>query len=69
MKFTNIQTGTAQNLLMVSYSVFDASYTKAMSATSADVVKQLLRDANEYVARRHFTISVLQPTQYSLNQP
>ncbi len=28
-----------------------------------------MRDANEFVARQHFTISLLQQTAYSLYQP
>ena len=49
---------------MVSDPVFDAFYPKAMAATSVDELKQILRDANEYVARQHFAISLLQPMKY-----
>jgi hypothetical protein len=30
---------------------------------------QILREANEYVARQHFAISLLFPSTYSLYQP
>jgi len=32
-------------------------------------IKKIVRDANEYVARQHFAISLVQPVQYSLFQP
>jgi hypothetical protein len=54
---------------MVSDPVYDGFYTKAMAATSVDQVKQVLKDANEYVARQHFAISLLEPMQYALYQP
>jgi hypothetical protein len=40
-----------------------------MAATNIDEVKQVLKDANEYVARQHFAISLLEPMQYCLYQP
>ena len=46
---------------MVSDPVFDAFQTKATAATSEDQLKQILRDANEYIARQHFAISLLKP--------
>jgi hypothetical protein len=38
-------------------------------AASEDELKQILKDANERVARQHFAISLLKPMQYSLHQP
>jgi peptide/nickel transport system substrate-binding protein len=64
------QTGhSSTNYLLVNDPVFDAFYPNAMAATSVDEVKQVIRDANKYVARQHFAISLLQPKQYSLYQP
>jgi peptide/nickel transport system substrate-binding protein len=64
------QTGySATNWLMVSDPTFDAFYPKAMAATSVDGVKQVVRDANEYVARQHFDISLLQENYFGLSQP
>jgi len=54
---------------MVSDPVFDALYEKARMATTLEEVLQIFRDANEYVARQHIAISVLQPMAYSLCQP
>jgi peptide/nickel transport system substrate-binding protein len=68
-QLTRFQTGSSANFLMVSDPVYDGFYTKAMAATSVDQVKQVLKDANEYVARQHFAISLLEPMQYALYQP
>jgi hypothetical protein len=54
---------------MVSDPVFDTLYEKARIATTLEEVLQIFRDANEYVARQHIAISVLQPMAYSLCQP
>ena len=45
------------------------SMLKPMSATGIDEMLRILREANEYVARQHFSISVLQAMTYSLYQP
>ena len=63
------RTGAVPNYLMVSDPVFDAFLPKAMAAGTVDDIKNIVRDANEYVARQHFAISLLQPMQYSLYQP
>ena len=68
-QLTRFQTGYTTNNFMVSDPVYDNFYTKAMAATNVDEVKQVLKDANEYVARQHFAISLLEPLQYSLYQP
>ena len=64
-----LQSGSSNNYGMVNDLVCTAFYTKAMSATSIEEVLQILREANEYVARQHFSISVLQAMTYSLYQP
>jgi ABC-type transport system substrate-binding protein len=48
---------------------FNAFYPQAMAATSQDQIKQILTNANTYVAEQHFSISLLQPMTYSLCQP
>jgi len=53
----------------VSDPVFDAFYPKALAANDVDAVKQVLIDANKYVAEQHFCLSLLQPMTYSLCQP
>ena len=68
-QLTRFSTGNANNYLMVSDPVYDAFYTNAMAAANADAVKLIVRDANEYVARQHFTISLLAPQTYALRQP
>ncbi|MGP8080704.1 MAG: ABC transporter substrate-binding protein [Dehalococcoidales bacterium] len=63
------QSGSPDNYGMVKDPVFDALYDKARAATTLDTVLRIFRDANEYVARQHIAISVLQPMAYSLCQP
>jgi peptide/nickel transport system substrate-binding protein len=63
------RTGAVPNYLMVSDPVFDAFLPKAMAGSSVAEIKKIVRDANEYVARQHFAISLVQPMQYSLYQP
>ena len=54
--------------MMVSDPVVDSFYDKAIAAKNEDEVKKIFRDANEYVARKHFAICLVQPMQYSLYQ-
>ena len=68
-QLSRLHTGYSSNYLMVSDPVFDAFQPKAVAATSEEQVKQILRDANERIARQHYSISLLQPMQYSLYQP
>ena len=64
-----LQTGQPSNVAMVSDPIFDAFYTQALAATSTDAVKKIISDANEYVARQHFVISLLQPNLFTFCQP
>jgi ABC-type oligopeptide transport system substrate-binding subunit len=68
-QLTRFQTNYSTNYFMVSDPIYDAFYTKAQQSTSVEGVKQALRDANEYAARQHFAISLIEPLQYSLYQP
>jgi ABC-type transport system substrate-binding protein len=54
---------------MFSDPVFDSFLPKALAATSEDQVKQILRDANEFIARQHPEISLLTPNVFALYQP
>jgi ABC-type transport system substrate-binding protein len=62
-------TGYPHNYMMISDPVFDDFYTKAMLATSIDDTRQIDKDANRYVARQHFTISLCQTKTFNLYQP
>ena len=64
-----LRTGAASNYLMINDAILDSFQPKAIAATSEDEVKQLLRDANEHIARQHFAISLLSPGSYTLYQP
>jgi ABC-type transport system substrate-binding protein len=66
---TRLHTGNSTNYCMVSDPVFDAFFDKATAAFGEAELKQVLKNANEYVARQHFAISLLQPLEYSLCQP
>jgi peptide/nickel transport system substrate-binding protein len=61
--------GFQANYAMVNDPVFNAFYTKALSVTGIDQFKQIVRDANEYVARQHFAVSLVQPDLFGLTQP
>jgi len=63
------KTGSPGNYSMVSDLVFDGFYPKVLTTTNIDEFKQVLRDANEYVARQHFVISLVQPRLFSFIQP
>ena len=62
-------TGSALNYQMISDPVVYTLYAEATAARSDEDMKKILRDADEYVARQHFAVSLLQPTTYSLCQP
>ena len=57
------------NFMGITDPIYHSFHPKAWTATSFDEVKQLLRDCNEYVARQHFIISLLQPMESALYQP
>jgi len=69
-QLTMFQTGSSSNPHMaVSDPVYDSFYARAIAATGLEEVKTIFREANEYVARQHFAIPLVQPMQYSLYQP
>jgi peptide/nickel transport system substrate-binding protein len=61
--------GYSANYIMVNDPVFSAFYPQALAATSVDGVKQALQQANLYVAKQHFAISLVQTSIYNLVQP
>ncbi len=68
-QLSRLHTGYSSNYLMVSDPIFDAFQPKASAAKSDAELKQVLKDANEYIARQHFAVSLLKPMQFSLHQP
>jgi len=68
-QLNRFQTGYSVNWCMISDPVYDAFYPKAMASTSVDAMKQVVKDANEYVARQHFSISLLLPSLFAFYQP
>jgi peptide/nickel transport system substrate-binding protein len=68
-QLSRLQVGSYNNYGMIDDPICTGFYKKALSAGSEDEVLQILRQANEYVARQHFSISLLQPMTYSLCQP
>ena len=61
--------GFSSNDAMTNDPVYNAFYPNAMAATNMDDVKRIVKDANEYVARQHFVISLLQPNLFAFYQP
>jgi ABC-type transport system substrate-binding protein len=68
-QLSRLHTGYSSNYLMVSDPIFDAFQPKASAAKTDAELKQVLKDANEYIARQHFAVSLLKPMQFSLHQP
>jgi peptide/nickel transport system substrate-binding protein len=66
-----LRTGYPLNThLMINDPVFDSFFPRAQAAANLDETKQIFREANEYVARQHFAISLLpKPKNYSFCQP
>jgi ABC-type transport system substrate-binding protein len=63
-----LQTGHSTSQ-MINDTVLNTFYPKALAVTNLDEVLQIYRDANEYMVRQHFVVSLLQPTSYALCQP
>ena len=66
---TRFRKGAHGNWAMVDDPGFNVFLSKVLANTDLDDMKKIMKDANEYVARQHFTISLLQPRAYSLCQP
>ena len=63
-----LQTGHSTHQ-MINDPVCDALYPRALAAASAEEAKRIYRDANEYLARQHYSIYLLQPKSFALCQP
>ena len=61
--------GQSGNWLTVNDPTFNAFYPAALAATSIDAVKQILNQADQYVAQQHYAISLLCPNVIAINQP
>ena len=57
------------NWAMVSDPNYDAFYKQAQAVTNIDDFKQIVKDANQYIAEHHFVISLLQPKSFNFCQP
>jgi len=55
--------------MMINDPVFNAFYPAAQSATSVDQVKQILQQANLYVAQQFWCTCLAGPYAYCLTQP
>ena len=67
--FPRFMNGQTINWCMVNDPVYETFYPKALAATDLDGIKQVMRDTNEYVARQHFTISLLTAQWFGVYQP
>jgi peptide/nickel transport system substrate-binding protein len=68
-QLNTFKTGYSGNWYGVSDPVYDVFPANYAAATSIDVMKTIVKDANEYVARQHFLISTLQPPTFAFCQP
>jgi len=68
-QLSRLMTGQLYNYMMINDPVYDAFQPKVIAAGSENEQKQVIRDANEHVARQHYLISLAQPVKYALYQP
>ena len=54
---------------MIDDPVCDAFYTRCLAASSLEEIVNIYREANEYMARQHFSVSLLKPNSFALCQP
>ena len=69
MQFSRFVKTSSSDYVMVDDPAYNVFQVQSLTASSLDQVKKLLRDQNEYVARQHWLISLLQPMSYCLVQP
>ena len=69
INLAQFQKGGRLNWAMVDDPGFNTFLPKVMATTNVNDMKKVIRDANEYVARQHYAIALLQPQAYSLCQP
>jgi peptide/nickel transport system substrate-binding protein len=68
-QLNRLTTGYSVNYMMINDPVFNAFYPAAQSATSVDQVKQILQQANLYVAQQFWCTCLAGPYAYCLTQP
>ena len=68
-QLNGFQTGSSSNYRGISDPVFDNFYPQALAASTMDAAKLAVKNGNEYAARQHWIISLLQPTTYGFGQP
>jgi ABC-type transport system substrate-binding protein len=54
---------------MIDDPVCDAFYTRCLAASSLEEIVNIYREANEYMAWQHFSVSLLKPNSFALFQP
>ena len=64
-----LTTNNSANIQMVSDPYIDATYARAVNATSGADFKQAVYDMNYYVAKMHYAISLTTPNTTALCQP
>jgi peptide/nickel transport system substrate-binding protein len=69
IQLQHFMTGFKNSSMATGFTDFDQFYPAALVATSIDQVKQIVKAANEYVARQHFCVSLFQIYTYCLSQP
>ena len=69
MQLQLFMTGYSGNYSLVSDPTFDAFYPAAIAATDITTIKQIVAQANLYVAEQHFAVSSVSPNLYSFVQP
>ena len=68
-QFGRYSSTSISNYNMVADPFIETTLTKSVAANSVDVIKQLLKDENDFIARQHFTLSLLIPNLFCLYQP
>ena len=61
--------GARNNWAMVDDAGFNSFLPRALAATDFENLRKIMREANEYVARQHFSICLHRIMAYSLCQP
>ena len=61
--------GNGSNISLVNDPVYNAFPPRAQNATSSDELKQVMIEANKFVAQQHYSVSLLEPMVYDLLQP
>jgi peptide/nickel transport system substrate-binding protein len=67
--FNRFLAGSSPNIELVNDPLMQSLYTQSMAATSSDVVKTLLIQANKQVITQHYDISLLSPDMFGFCQP